>query len=252
MSRTRLPNADEVHALSCDGVVVVPNVLDAGEVAEGRAILDEMYALPFDSRLDAPGYDIGSGAAGKPIMGLPDGSRFVTNLVSKHPFFATLMDREPIRGLVKSLLPDPLLSSLNSLEPVQGTGHQRLHRDEGPVGAEGIVTVNSLWLFDDMDEGNGATRYVAGTQHGCELAGDDDPRVRVARASAGSVIVMNSHLLHAASTNHDGRRRRVVHVYFTRQGRQPQTDWATYVPASVQRRLSTSQLQMLGLHPRLP
>jgi hypothetical protein len=240
-------SADDVRALKSDGVVVVPDVLDAREVAQGRAVLDEMYALPFDPVMDAPGYDIGSGAAGEPIMALPDGSRFVTNLVSKHPFFATLMDREPIAGLVRSLVADPLLSSLNSLEPVKGSGHQTLHRDEGPVGDEGVLTVNSLWVFDDMDEGNGATRYVPGTQHGSEMAGDDDPRVRVARASAGSVIVMNSHLLHAASTNHDGRRRRVVHVYFTKQGRKTQTDWATYVPQRVQRRLSTGQLKLLGL-----
>lgn len=238
---------DEFRALNTDGVIVIPDVLDARELAQGRAVLDEMYALPFDPAIDAPGYDIGSGAAGKPIMGLPDGSRFVTNLVSKHPFFVNLMDREPISGLVRSLIPDPLLSSLNSLEPVKGSGHQPLHRDEGPVGLEGIVTVNTLWVFDDMDEGNGATRYVPGTHSGSEMVGDNDPRVKVATASAGSVIVMNAHLLHAASRNHDGRRRRVVHVYFTKQGRQPQTDWRAFVPDRVERRLSTGQLRLLGL-----
>lgn len=209
-----------------------------------------VYLRPRRRRpLPVPGFDIDSGAAGEPILALPDGSRFATNLLSKDPFFQGLIEREPVIGLVRSLMPDPRLSSLNALEPVAGSGHQTLHRDEGPIGADGVVTVNSLWVFDDMDAGNGATRYLPGTQGSAVLAGDDDPGVRYAAARAGSVIIMNAHLLHGASTNHDGRRRRVVHVYFTRQGRTTQTPWDTYVPADVRSQLTASQRHLLGPSP---
>ena len=242
-----LPSGDVTSALDRDGAVVLDGVLTQERLDAGRRLLDDVYARAFDPALDAPGYSIDSGAAGRPILGLPDGSRFVTNLISKDPFFADLVDEPVVMPLVRRLIDDPLLSSLNSLEPLRGTGHQVLHRDEGPVGADGVVTVNTLWLFDDVDRRNGATRYVPGTHRTDELAEADDPRIRYLEAPAGSVVVMNAHTLHGASTNLDGRRRRIVHVYFTRRGRQTQTDWRRYVPDDVRAALSPSRLALLGL-----
>ncbi len=244
---TGRPAPDVAAALGLDGVVVLPAVLSPARIEVGRRLLDDLYARPYDARLDAPGYSIDSGAAGEPILALPDGSRFVTNLVSKDPFFAELVDEPAVLDAVRSLIDDPLLSSLNSLEPVLGSGHQSLHRDEGPVGSEGVVTVNTLWLFDDVDRGNGATRYIPGSHRTDELAEADDPRVRYLEAPAGSVVVMNAHALHGASTNLDGRRRRIVHVYFTRQGRPTQTDWPRYIPADVQDTLGERRRALLGL-----
>ena len=164
------PAPEAAEQLGRDGVVIVTGVLEPAAIERGCALLDEIYARPRDLALDAPGYSVDSGAAGEPILALPDGTRFVTNLVSKDAFFADLIDDPTVLGLVRSLIPDPVLSSLNSLEPVLGSGHQTLHRDEGPVGPEGVVTINTLWLFDDVDADNGATRYVPGTQVTDELA----------------------------------------------------------------------------------
>ena len=241
------PAPEAAEQLGRDGVVIVTGVLEPAAIERGCALLDEIYARPRDLALDAPGYNVDSGAAGEPILALPDGTRFVTNLLSKDAFFADLIDDPTVLGLVRSLIPDPVLSSLNSLEPVLGSGHQTLHRDEGPVGPEGVVTVNTLWLFDDVDADNGATRYVPGTQATDELAEPDDPRVQYVTAPAGSVVVMNAHPLHGASVNLDGRRRRIVHVYFTRRGRRTQTDWATYVPSSVRDALGPDRRALLGL-----
>jgi ectoine hydroxylase-related dioxygenase (phytanoyl-CoA dioxygenase family) len=129
-----------------------------------------------------------------------------------------------------------VLSSLNSLEPLQGHGHQPLHRDEGPVGPEGFVTANTIWVLDSMDAGNGATRLIPGTHTTTELSDDTDARLLYAEAAAGSVVVTNAHMLHGASMNRDGRRRRVIHGYFTRRGRQVQSDFRYYgSPASLAR-----------------
>lgn len=233
--------------LATAGVVVIPGVLSPEELSYGRNRLDQICASAANPDLDAPGYSVDTGAAGEQLVSGVPGARFATNLLSKDPFFVGLIERPPVIDLVRSLIPDPLLSALNLLEPLQGSGNQSLHRDEGPVGAAGIVTVNSLWVFDDMDADNGATRYVPGTHLSGELTGDGDPRIQYACCPAGSVIVMNAHLLHAASVNRDGRRRRVVHIYFTKQGRRPQTDWARYVPAATRSSLSDSTRQLVGL-----
>lgn len=237
----------KVQELQRDGLTVVDDVLSPEEIRGAREALDCVFARGHNPSLDAPGYSIDSGAAGEPLLALPDGSRFATNLLSKHPRFVGWINREPVLSLVRCLIADPLLSSLNALEPVRGSGRQKLHRDEGPVGAEGVVTLNTLWALDDMDRGNGATRYVPGTFLTSELADDDDPRVRYVSVRAGSVVVMNAHMLHGASLNLDGRRRRVVHVYYTRQGRVAQTPWTKYVPTSVRQSLSAQQSELLGL-----
>lgn len=236
----------QAESLRATGVVVLEGVLSTKEVEEARDALDRVFANGPNSALDAPGYSIDSGAAGEAIDTLPDGSRFATNLLSKHPYFLRLIEREPVISLVRSLMSSPLLSSMNTLEPLLGTGHQTLHRDEGPIGHEGVVSVNTLWVLDDMDESNGATRYLPGTHLTSELASDDDPRTEYASVPSGSVIVMNAHMLHGASTNHTGRRRRVVHVYYTRQGRRTQTDWSRYVPKAVRQSMTQSQRKLLG------
>jgi len=234
-------------SLAESGVAIVADVLSSDEIGQGRELLDAIYARPWDPDVDAPGYSIDSGAAGEPIRGLSDGSRFATNLISKSAFFIGLLERQPVWDLVRSQLNDPILSSCNSLEPVQGSGNQTLHRDEGPMPAEGTVTVNTLWLFDDMDRSNGATRFIPGSQRSDELAGDDDPRTTYAEAPAGSVIVMNAHVLHGASLNRDGRRRRVVHAFYTERNRSTQTDWSRYLSQAAMDVLGPRVQTLLGI-----
>lgn len=229
------------------GVAIIPNVLGVDEIATGRRLLDDIYAQPWNPQVDAPGYSIDSGAAGEPIRALPDGSSFATNLISKDSFFIGLLERQPVWELVRWQLRDPILSSFNSLEPIQGAGHQTLHRDEGPMPDGGTVTVNTLWVFDDMDWGNGATRYIGGTHLSDELAGDDDPRISYAEALAGSVIVMNAHVLHGASLNHDGRRRRVVHVFYTERHRRTQSDWSRFLSQDAADALGPRVHRLLGI-----
>jgi ectoine hydroxylase-related dioxygenase (phytanoyl-CoA dioxygenase family) len=98
------------------------------------------------------------------------------------------------------------------------------------------VTVNTIWVLDPMDAENDASRLIPGTHHTAELADDSDSRVTYVEAAPGSVVVTNAHVLQGASMNRDGRRRRVIHGYFTRRGRPAQTDFRYYAsPASLGR-----------------
>jgi ectoine hydroxylase-related dioxygenase (phytanoyl-CoA dioxygenase family) len=228
----RQPSGDTHESqLRTLGYTIVEGVLTASEVAELREVVDALYRT-HDPAIDYKGLDVRNGR--------PDGTapretdlrrdyNLATNLLAKHSSTWKLLDREPILGLIRSIVgPDCVLSSLNSLEPLMGAGHQPLHRDEGPVGPDGFVTANSIWVLDPMDAGNGATRLVPRTHLTDEMANDADPRLLYAQAESGSVVVTNAHILHGASLNKDGRRRRVIHAYFTRRGRAVQTDLAYY------------------------
>ena len=106
--------------------------------------------------------------------------------------------------------------------------------------------INSLWAIDDISRANGATRFIPGTHKTHELATDDDPRTVQISARAGSVVLFDAHVLHAASRNLTGERRRAVHVYYTRAGRPSQTDWAKYLDPAVIAQLDPEQRRMVG------
>jgi ectoine hydroxylase-related dioxygenase (phytanoyl-CoA dioxygenase family) len=212
-----------------------------------RVLLDGLYDA-FDPHVDKPMIDTTTGAAGAELMRRSTEFNWASVLIGKDAWFRGLMRRPPVFDVVAAVLGrDCILSSMNSLEPLRGRGDQTLHRDEGPVGAEGTVVVNSLWAIDDISPANGATRFVPGTHRTGELADDDDPRIIQIAAPAGSVVVFDAHVLHAASRNLSGDRRRAVHVYYTRAGRRSQTDWARYLAPAVVAAFDPDQRRMIGL-----
>jgi ectoine hydroxylase-related dioxygenase (phytanoyl-CoA dioxygenase family) len=233
-----LPLALHQEELARQGYTILPDMLSAGEVDALREIVDALYRL-HDPQIDFQGLNIDE--SGRPDGRAPDREtfrrecNFATSLITRHSSIWPLVTREPVLSLIRSVIgADCVLSSLNSLEPLHGRGHQPLHRDEGPAIRGGFVTANSIWVLDAMDEENGATRLIPGTHLTDELSDDQDPRLIYARAAAGSVVVTNAHVLHGASTNRDGRRRRVIHAYFTRRGRNVQTDFRYYsAPAAL-------------------
>lgn len=233
--------------LQATGFTVFEDVLAADELVRARKMLDALYDS-FDPYVDKPMIDTSSGAARAELMCRSTEFNWASVLVGKDAWFRGLMRRPPIFTVVSAVLgADCVLSSMNSLEPLRGHGQQTLHRDEGPIGPEGTVVVNSLWAIDDISPANGATRFLPGTHRTDELAGDDDPRLVQITARAGSVVVFDAHVLHAASENITGDRRRAVHVFYTRAGRQSQTDWAKYLDSSVYSGLGSEQRRMLGM-----
>lgn len=229
------------------GFTVFADVLSEPELRHARAVLDRLYER-FDPRVDKPMLDISTGAAGDEVLCRSTEFNWASVLAGKDDWFRSLMRRSPVFDVVSAVLgEDCILSSMNSLEPLKGRGAQALHRDEGPIGPEGTVVVNSLWAIDDIVPANGATRFVPGTHTTAELVEETDPRIMQISARVGSVVVFDGHILHAASRNLTGERRRAVHVYYTKTGRKRQTDWGTYLSAEVLARFEPEQRRMVGL-----
>lgn len=225
------------HAGNIDllGFTVVSEVFGEGELATARDLLDQAYASydpDVDSLSRVPGY------------------HFSANLVNKGPFFEALFLREPVYGLVRSRLgEDCILSSLNSLEPLQGQGDQALHRDGGYPRSHRVMSMNSWWVVDDMGRDNGATRIVPGSHRNEDTPSDMAPRAIHVEIPAGSAVVTNARIVHGASANHSGERRRVMHVYFVRRGEPQQTEQRAHLSQEVQSRLSPAARRVLALDP---
>ena len=232
------PTADAVFQnhlqnLEVNGFTIASNVLTEDELRFLRGALDTIYAT-FDPERDG--------------LRKVEGYHFASNLVNKGTFFESIFLRSPVYDLARHLLgEDCILSSLNSLEPLKNQGNQGLHRDGPPAPDSGPIVANSLWAIDDMSKANGATRLVPGSHKTDAPPPDDEAGVVYAEISAGSVIITNAHILHGASANPSGRRRRVMHGYFTRRGLSQQLEQRKYLSSEVQVRLSPLARRVLVL-----
>lgn len=109
------------------------------------------------------------------------------------------------------------LSQVEGREPMAGGGHQGLHRDFSDQRSGD--TVSALAFFDDYGAWNGATRLVPGSHRPApdarSIEVDDEARSLVLSGTAGDILVFDADLLHAASLNPTGARRRSILIgYF--------------------------------------
>lgn len=227
------PSAAQAEAIDRDGYVILRGVIDTTWRAALSARLDALIAAEGDQ-------------AGLEVH-QEHGTDRLANLVDKGEVFDALWTHPQLLGLVQQVLKRPfVLSSLNAREPKRGLGHQALHADWGDLKPdEPFHVVNSMWVLDGMDAGNGATRLVPGSHRVCGAIPDPHPDQILALTEPGDVVVFNAHCRHGGTTNVDGRRRRVIHGYFIAAEHGQQCDFAKWVSTPTRMRLSPAQRAML-------
>ena len=104
------------------------------------------------------------------------------------------------------------LAQVEGREPLADGGHQQLHRDlSAQRPGDRVVT---LVYLDDYGPNNGATRIVPGSHRPAPDGppfdfSDESQSVQIV-GSAGDILVIDVDLVHAASRNLDGARRRTL------------------------------------------
>lgn len=109
------------------------------------------------------------------------------------------------------------LAQVEGREPLPDGGHQGLHRDLSATRAGD--TVNAIAFFDDYGPHNGATRLVPGSHRteprSAPVDADAESRAIQLAGRGGDVLVFDADLVHAASCNVSGARRRSILIgYF--------------------------------------
>ncbi|MBI1685427.1 phytanoyl-CoA dioxygenase family protein [Caulobacter hibisci] len=105
------------------------------------------------------------------------------------------------------ILSEPFfLSQVEGREPLLGGGHQPLHRD----GVETNAVVAMVFL-DPYGPDNGATRVVP---RALDRGEPDEALCLTAAGEAGDILVFDADLLHGATRNGSGARRRSLLVNF--------------------------------------
>ncbi|MDG2530059.1 phytanoyl-CoA dioxygenase family protein [Caulobacter endophyticus] len=102
------------------------------------------------------------------------------------------------------------LAQVEGREPLEGGGHQPLHRD----GA-GLRAVAAMVFLDDYGPANGATRVLPRRLD----TGEPDETLSLTLAGeAGDILVFDADLLHGATRNVSGARRRSLLLNFLPEG----------------------------------
>jgi fumagillin biosynthesis dioxygenase len=110
---------------------------------------------------------------------------------------------------------------------------------------------NLFICLDDMDEENGATRYLPGSHRFTtnDMASDDDlGRTLPIQAAAGSIVAMDGRLWHTSGANRSNDRpRRILIAFYIASFIRTQYNWGALLSEPAKSRLNPRLRELLGL-----
>jgi ectoine hydroxylase-related dioxygenase (phytanoyl-CoA dioxygenase family) len=237
-----------LEGLRYQGFAVLENVLSRGQVADLRdhmyAVQPQIVAAVGQERLDRAG------------------ERGVLRLMMKYdPFFLSLLELPEVLAIVDATVsPTAILHLQNGfiLPPVSpGTPKEifqtSYHRDFPRLLNGYMASVNVFVALDDFTTENGATLVVPGTHQQ-----DPAPSAAYNRANAvpvtcpaGSLIVFDSTLVHAAGHNASNQDRLAINMQFTRSYIKQQIDYVRALGDDMVRAQPPRTQQLLGYYTRV-
>jgi fumagillin biosynthesis dioxygenase len=236
---------DVIEQLEQEGWAVLHDVLPAEEVAQTRGALgraaDASEARGIPTRMDYldPG--------GRNIR--------VYDLVEYDPVFARLLTQPLVVAHVSHLLDGDLsVSNFSANIALPGSRSMNPHNDQSTVMPEPWTTrytMNAIWCLDDIDEANGATRYLPDSHRfTCFAEVPDDPTdgMRSFEAPAGSVVLMDGRLWHTSGENTTAdRERALLFALYARSFLRHQNNWGRSLSRDTRRSLDPMLKEWLGL-----
>jgi len=197
----RPARAEELAALDEQGFVVVPGLLPEAQVARLDAEFERLVAADPQALRHELGTRRAKAAGDNDVFAVCWRHRVVLDAAA-HVLGSTFE-----------------VGCVDLRDPRPGYGEQRLHPDHGPAPVPGIT---ATWFLDAFTADNGATRIVPGSHRspprapevpipGTETPG---PGEVVALGPAGSLLLRDARLFHAAGRNATTRPRRSAFVFY--------------------------------------
>jgi len=152
---------------------------------------------------------------------VPRESHWRYALVDLNPTVQAMCRLPQVLAVVGGFIGDRFfIAQAQGREPLAGGGHQKLHRDLSAQRPGD--TVVALAYLDDYGAHNGATRIVPAshrpTQGERPFDFNDESRSVQLCGNAGDMLVFDADLVHAASLNTTGARRRCVLITYFAEG----------------------------------
>lgn len=190
-SVARFANADQLHR---DGYTILRNAIPTPWRSE--------LCLTFDEGVK-PGDQ----------WPVPRGADWRHSLLDLSPVVQSVCRLPELLAAAGSLIGERFfLAQVEGREPLQGGGHQGLHRDLSAQRPGD--TVLAIVFLDDYGPDNGATRIVPGSHRQPEFDLNDASQALQISGSAGDILVFEADLVHAGSLNITGARRRSLLISY--------------------------------------
>lgn len=230
--------ARNLEALARDGYVILPELLDADEVARVREAVSPL--LRHRGRNEFEGHRT------QRLYAVLEKTRALDRLVD-HPRVRALLDQ--------LFLPGYLLSQAQVIHILPGEAAQALHSDDAfypiprprpPLGAA------TVWALDAFTQRNGATVVVPGSHRWPEarVPGAEDPRLPVVMP-AGSAVFYPGTLWHGGGANRSRQPRLAVTCQYCEPWLRTQENYFLSLSKETVRSVSEDIRRMLGysIHP---
>ena len=235
------------RALAEQGWCVVPALLSPAELAEARAALDGAIA-----EMRARGVSTYS-----TTLDPNDANIRVYNLPDFNPVFVELLRHPVARALVEATLGENnIVSNFTANVALPGSGSMNIHSDQAlviPPPWNEPWAMNIIWCLDDVHEGNGATRFVPGSQHWPrfeDVPADVAERSVAFEAPAGSLIAMEGRVWHTSGANtSQDERRAMMFAYYAKDFIRQQVNWDVCLSDDTKARLDPDARRILGMGP---
>jgi ectoine hydroxylase-related dioxygenase (phytanoyl-CoA dioxygenase family) len=240
--------AQALAAVRTHGFAVVEGVLDRNMVARTR---ERMYRVR-----DLIVEDIGAGRLARA------GEIGVLRLMAKYdPFFLEFLELPEVLAAVDATVSNTAILHLQNgfiLPSAPPSEQQQVfqntyHQDFPRVLNGYLASVNVFFAIDEFTRENGATWVLPGTHQtpACPPIGERASRGVALECPAGSMIVFDSTLWHAAGPNTSGRDRLAINHQFTRSWIKQQIDYVRALGDAVVQTQTPRTQQLLGWYARV-
>lgn len=241
-------NVGESHdlILARRGWLILPQPIDASFVARLNEDLERAYDAQRAIQIRN---SVGEGTDGT-----------VHHLPCMEGAFLDLLERtdcgEALKALTRFFGGPYVLNTfggvLNLPQEIAYVG--KVHRDLRTFSGSLDLMAQLLIMLDDFTDENGATYFLDGSHLLKDRPSDEEffPQASRAVGAAGSIVLFNSNLWHAAGVNRTGRMRRALTLAFTRPYLKPQFDYPRALGYDRGDRFSPALRQLLGYNARIP
>jgi ectoine hydroxylase-related dioxygenase (phytanoyl-CoA dioxygenase family) len=231
-----------------DGWCVIPGVLACAEADAARGKL--WRAAEESERRGAATRNIGLDPNEHNVR--------VFNLLDLDPVFLDLIQHPRAIDIVTMLLgPDFIISNFTANIALPGSQSMKLHSDQSIVVPEPWFhpwAINIIWCLNDVDEENGATRFIPGSHRirwRSELPENPEAQTIPFQAPIGSIVAMDGRLWHTSGANvSKSRERALLFGYYSASFIRAQQNWNAALSPATMGTLSPQMREWLGLGAR--
>lgn len=211
--------ARQVQAMEEDGFAFLPGLLNAAEIAELRAAMDRLVAIPasFDR------HDTSGGFLNKSI----------NNAFNRDPLFLSYVDRPGVVEIAEAIHGnDCHIIGMTAWLTGPGRPDQQLHADWQPLTLPAEVMSNPAvkipiyistahFYLDDLDEELGPTQFIPGSHRaGRAPKGDMEYKgvgPKNILCKAGDMVIFRSEVWHRGTANRSQRVRYLLQVHYAQR-----------------------------------